>query len=291
MKLGMNMMLWATDVTDEQYLPLFERLAEIGFDGVEVPIFDPRPDAIGALAGRLRDLGLDSVAVTVTGPEQSLISTDPDVRRAGIDHLKAVLDCCQAGEMPVLAGPFYAGLGEFSGAAPTREEWDRGVEGMRELAEHADTCGVTVALEYLNRFEIYLLNSAADTARFVADVDHPRCRMMIDTFHAHIEEKDVGAAITDHADVLVHMQLAENDRSTPGAGQVHWDAVFGALAAVGYDGWLSIEAFGTGLPEIAKATSIWRRMYDTEEQLAADGFRFLRDQRDRALAAQGPNTS
>lgn len=285
MKFGMNLFLWDSDVTDERYLPLFERLKGIGFDGVEVPIFDADPKRIGDLSRRLDDLGLERLGVTAADADTSIISADAAVRRAGIDHLKAVLDCCQAGGMELLAGPFYAGLGVFSGSPPTEAEWERGVEAVRELSVYAERCGVTLALEYLNRFEIYLLNCAADAARFVGAVDHPSCRMMIDTFHSHIEEKDVFQAITGCADRLVHVQLAENDRSTPGAGQVRWDQVFGALATAGYDRWLTIEAFGTGLPELAAATCIWRRMFDDEEQLAADGLAFVRERWEAAASA------
>jgi D-psicose/D-tagatose/L-ribulose 3-epimerase len=137
---------------------------------------------------------------------------------------------------------------------------------------------VTIALEYLNRFEMYLTNTAADLAELVREVDHPRIRMMYDTFHAHIEEKDPRAAIHACADVLVHVHLSENDRSTPGAGQVAWDETFSALREIGYDGWLAIEAFGDALPELAGATKIWRRMFESEEQLARDGAAFVRSQ-------------
>ena len=100
--------------------------------------------------------------------------------------------------------------------------------------------------------------------------------MMYDTFHAHIEEKDPRTALRECADVLVHVHLCENDRSTPGAGQVAWDETFAGLAEIGYDGWVVIEAFSL-LPELAAATKIWRRMFESEEQLARDGAAFVRD--------------
>jgi D-psicose/D-tagatose/L-ribulose 3-epimerase len=100
--------------------------------------------------------------------------------------------------------------------------------------------------------------------------------MMYDTFHAHIEEKDPRAALRDCADVLVHVHVSENDRSTPGAGQVAWDETFAGLEEIGYDGWIVIEAFGDALPELAGATKIWRRMFESEEQLARDGAVFIR---------------
>jgi D-psicose/D-tagatose/L-ribulose 3-epimerase len=144
------------------------------------------------------------------------------------------------------------------------------------VADHAAKVGVRLGVEYLNRFECYFLNSAADTVRFVRDVAHPNCRMMYDTFHANIEEKNVREAIRSCADLTIHVHISENDRSTPGSGDIRWDETFDALKEVGYDGWLMIEAFGLALPELAAATKIWRRMFDNEEQLARDGLNFMK---------------
>ena len=94
-----------------------------------------------------------------------------------------------------MVGPFHSALGYFSGAGPTTDEWKRAVESMRQVAEHAEKCKVMLGVEYLNRFECYLLNTAADGARFCREVNHPRCKMMYDTFHSHIEEKNTPAAI------------------------------------------------------------------------------------------------
>jgi D-psicose/D-tagatose/L-ribulose 3-epimerase len=77
---------------------------------------------------------------------------------------------------------------------------------------------------------------------------------------------------------LCHVHISENDRSTPGKGLVRWKENFDTLKEVGYDGWLVIEAFGLALPELAAATKIWRRMYDSEEQLSRDGLAFMKKQ-------------
>jgi D-psicose/D-tagatose/L-ribulose 3-epimerase len=114
--------------------------------------------------------------------------------------------------------------------------------------------------------------------RFVREVDHPNCRMMYDTFHANIEEKNPAQAIKACAEYTIHIHISENDRSTPGQGNVPWDATFKAIKETGYDGWLMIEAFGLALPELAAATKIWRKMYDSEEQLARDGLAFMKKQ-------------
>lgn len=286
MKYGMNLLLWTDDPTKESFLPVLERIQRIGFDGVELPIFRFEEKRFAALGRRLADLGLLCTAVTARSALDDPISPDKAVRQRGVELGKRALDCGRAAGANVLAGPYYAALGHFSGKGPTRTEWRRGVDSMRAVAEHAATVGVTMALEFLNRFEIYLLNCAADAARFAREVDHPNCRMMYDTFHAHIEEKDIPAALASCADVLAHVHISENDRSTPGRGQVAWARTFDALQRQRYDGWLVIEAFGQALPSLAAATKIWRKMFVSEEQLASDGLAFLQQQwRQRERAA------
>ncbi len=159
---------------------------------------------------------------------------------------------------------------------PTADEWKWGVDSMRQVAEYAGEVGVRLGVEALNRFECYLLNAHADSARFVREVDHPACGMMYDTFHANIEEKSVADAVAAGGDKLYHIHISENDRSTPGAGGVDWKSNFDAIAGSGYDGWLVVEAFGLALPEIAAATKIWRKMYHDEITLAKDALKFMK---------------
>ncbi len=198
------------------------------------------------------------------------------MRARGVDGTKRALDCCAAAGATHLVGPYHSALGLFSGAGPTGDEWKWGVESMRAVAEHAGTVGVTLGVECLNRFETYLLNTHSDSARFAREVDHPNCRVMYDTFHANIEEKSISQAIRDCADVLAHVHISENDRSTPGAGNVLWAENFDTLKEVGYDGWMMVEAFGLALPELAAATKIWRRMFESEEQLSRDALAFMK---------------
>ncbi len=276
MQFGMGMLLWADDVCGEQWMPLFTRLKALGFEFVEVPVFQTDPARFLALGRRLRELGLEATAMTALAADQDLIAEEPARRAAGLEHLRRAVDCTHALGAPILGGPLYQALGVFSGEAPSPQEFARAREGLRQAAEHAGAAKVALALEPLNRFEVHLLNGVAEAAAFVRSVHHPALRLTYDTFHAHIEEKDPAAAIRACADVLVHVQASECDRSTPGAGQVSWAANFSALKACDYRGRIAIEAFGQKLPALAAATRIWRRMFTDEEQLAADGLAFLR---------------
>jgi D-psicose/D-tagatose/L-ribulose 3-epimerase len=270
----MNLLLWAGELSDD-LAPVLESLKGMGFDGVEVPLFNTDLD-YGAWGRRLDNLGLERTAVTVRNEDDNPISPDAAVRAKGIENTKRAIDCCQAVGASALVGPYHSALGFFSGQGPTEDEWKRAVESMRPVAEHAGQAGVTLGVEALNRFECYFLNTHADSARFVRQVDHPNCKVMYDTFHAHIEEKNVPQALRDCADVLCHVHISENDRSTPGTGNVRWKENFDTLREIGYDGWLMVEAFGLALKELVAATKIWRRMYQTEDQLARDALAFMK---------------
>jgi D-psicose/D-tagatose/L-ribulose 3-epimerase len=275
MKFGMNLLLWSGDLS-ESLLGVLEGLKKMGFDGVEIPMFDYDVKKYEQWGRRLNDMGLERTAVTIRTAPDNPISPDAQVRALGVENSKRTLDCCRAVGAATLCGPYHSAIGEFSGAGPTPDEWKWGVESMRKVAEHAGQVDVMLGVEYLNRFECYFLNSAVDTVRFVRDVGHPNLRMMYDTFHANIEEKNIPEAIRACREYTVHVHISENDRGTPGTGHVHWRETFDTLKETGYTGWMVIEAFGLALPEIAAATKIWRRMYQSEDQLARDGLAFMK---------------
>ena len=274
MKIGMNLLLWTAKVGESQY-PLLASLKKTGFDGVEIPVFEGSSEEYKSLGAELRNQGLGATAVTVMSAETNPISPDPKVRRAARDRLRWVLDRCAEFNCEVLCGPLHSALGVFSGTAPTKEERDRGIEFFRDISNHAAAVRVQLAVEYLNRFENYFLTTAADTLGFVEAVDHPACGMIWDTFHAHIEEKST-APIEAIKRKLVHVHISENDRGTPGTGQVHWNANFAALKKINYDRWLVIEAFGRALPDLAAATRVWRDLFDDPMNLCSSGLNFIR---------------
>jgi D-psicose/D-tagatose/L-ribulose 3-epimerase len=275
MKYGINLYLWADDMHDG-LLPVLESLKRMGYDGVEVPIFDLDQSKWNQWAKRLDDLGLERTANTVIAPEHNPVSADPAIRKAAYEHMQQVVDSCAAVGSRVLCGPHQVALGVFTGKGATDDEWKRSVEHLRKVAEYAQGAGVVLAEEVVNRFELYHLNILDQAIRLVDEVDHPNCRIHLDTFHAHIEEKDSAAAIRRAGDRIVHIHISENDRGVPGTGSVAWDAIFDALRDISYDGWLTVEAFGNFLPNLAAATKIWRRLFVSEEQLATDALAFLK---------------
>ncbi|MCS7168619.1 MAG: sugar phosphate isomerase/epimerase, partial [Gemmatales bacterium] len=176
----------------------------------------------------------------------------------------------------LLCGPFHSPVGVVSGTGPTEDEKQRAVEVLRQVADEAQRAGIRLAIEYLNRFECYFLTTAAEAKQLVERVNHPAFRMMYDTFHANIEEKNIAQTIASIRDILIHVHISENDRGTPGSGHVHWDDTFRTLRQIGYDGWLTIEAFGRALPALAAATKIWRDLFSSPEEVYTQGLAFVK---------------
>ena len=132
-------------------------------------------------------------------------------------------------------------------------------------------------MEALNRFECYLLNTMADLSEHIDAIDRPHIKAMYDTFHANIEEADPIGAYTKHRRNVVHIHISENDRGVPGRCNIPWKETFSAIRKSGYDDWLTIEAFGRSLKDLAAATKVWRDFSETPEAVYREGYRHIRD--------------
>lgn len=276
MRIGFSLLI-GTVRPGPEHLPLLRAIADAGYDGAEIPVGPDDVDRMPQLAAMLADLGLTATASGgVSGPTRNPMSADPASRAAGVDDLKRLVDAAVALRAEVLCGPFHQPLGVFTGAGPTEAEWAALVEAHQVMADHA-VGAVRLAIEPLNRFECYALNTAVDAARLVAEVDRPGYGYLYDTFHAHIEERDPAAAIATTATAIGHVHISENDRGVPGAGQVDFTATCGALRAMGYDDWLVVEAFGQALPELAAATRVWRPLFETQAAVIDGGIGTIRN--------------
>ena len=275
MKYGVNTLIW-TGGFDLAHLPILPRIKEAGFDGVEIATFQfdgfPAADVCMSLSENRLECTLCSA---LTG-DLSLVSEDAYLRRKALAFLREGIRAAAEIGARIFAGPFYAPVGYLAGRRRTTEEWKRAVESLQSLSDTLSACDVTLALEPLNRFETYFLNTLADAARLCEEVGHPKVVILFDTFHANIEEKTAGEAIRVAGKHIKHVHTCENDRGVPGSGHVDWDGVFQALGDVGYDGWLVIESFGFTIKEIAAAACIWRDLAPTPETIAFEGLKFLR---------------
>lgn len=276
MKLGINL-LCLTDFVDESHLAQIAQLKDLGYDGVEIPVLIGDVAHYARLGEALDKIGIArSTTSVIPSPEANPISTDPETRRRGIAHLDWAMDCASALGAESMGGPFHAPIGCFTGAGPTEEELRWGAVAHHALAERAAAQGMILSLEPLSRFETHFLNTMEQARAYLDRVNHPAFRIMYDTFHANIEERDPLAAIALIGPDIGVVHVSENDRGIPGRGHIDFSAMFLALKKVGYNGWLTLEAFGAGLPAIAAATRVWRPLFPDYDTLFAESADFIR---------------
>lgn len=275
MKIGMNMLLWTTSV-DESHYPILEDLKKTGYDGVEIPIGEVPQRNYETIAKMLKDLDLECTAVTSLLADGNPVSADPAVRAKAIEQMKWRIEMAAIMGVQVIGGPFHSAFASFSGQPPTIQERKWSAEVLRPISEYAEQFGIILTPEALNRFECYLFNTLGEIAKLLREVDHPNLKMIYDTHHAHIEEKSMHDVIFENRDLIAHVHISENDRGTPGKGQVHWNQVFNSLKGINYDGWLTIEAFSRNNPEFASGINVWRNFQPTLEEIYRDGYEFIK---------------
>jgi D-psicose/D-tagatose/L-ribulose 3-epimerase len=277
MKFGVNTLIWSEGF-DTSHIKLFEPIKEAGFDGLEFPLFTPNPRPNAEIRRGLEQTGLECTFCSILAPGFNTISEDSSVRARSkqywIDTVRTVAE--MGGKL--LCGPLYSPVGHFAGRRRTPDEWRWAVECFADLGPTLVDYDVTMAIEPLNRYETYFLNTAADTVALCREIDHPKVGILFDTYHANIEEKDIGAALEETGPYLRHVHTCENDRGIPGTGHVEWNTVFASLRKLGYDGWLTIEGFGFSLGALSSAASIWRDLAPTSGAIAFEGIKFIQDQ-------------
>ena len=275
MKLGVNSFLWTANFGPDQF-NILPRVKEWGFDAFEIPIFDPSKIDPGVVRRELDANGLACTICAILPPGLSPIDGDSAVRAKTLQHLVRCVEFTAEMGTKLLSGPVYAPVGYLPGRRRTSDEWTWAVECFQGLGPTLQAHGVTLAIEALNRFETFFLNTNADAAALCDAVGDPRIGVLVDTFHANIEEKSVPEACRQLGPRLRHIHACENDRVIPGTGHMDFVGMVKALREIGYNGYLTIESFGFNLPEMAAAAAIWRDLALQPEDIASQGVAYLR---------------
>ena len=278
MKFGVSLWLWTSPVTNDVIAEYAPKIADMGFDTVEIPLEDPKALDCDAARKAVEGSGLTLTTCAAMGGGRDLIHPDESVRDEGMAYMKDSLDAAAKLGSKLFVGPLASEVGRLwkSEGEQRKKEEELLVSQLYEVAEYASEKNIVVCLEALNRFETSFLNLTSQVKDIIDRVNHPSCKVMIDLFHAGIEEKDLGDAIRTAGSDLHHFQVAENDRGTPGTGQFNWDGIAKALDDVGYDGHIIIETFTPDNELLAKAAAIWRSLAESPDQLAKDGLAFMK---------------
>lgn len=279
MKIGMNLLLWTDRPDPDRHGELLEKIKQWGFDGVELAADALDAASAKGFSTRLRDLGLGCTSIAALDAQAAdPASREMRLRMAALDELKRAIDNTKVLGGDLLCGPLFQGLGRFSGRGPEADEQAHAVETLRAAGEYARSVGVRLALEPINRFEMYLVNTLSEARRLVEAIDLPNVGLLADTHHGNIEEADVPQAWREAARHILHVHISENHRGVPGSGHAVPAAVFETLRTIGYDGWLTIEAFNPQVAGLVSRLHLWREYAEHQDDAARLGIAYIRSQ-------------
>lgn len=278
MKIGINTWVWTSPLTNDELTTLVPHVAALGFDWIELPLETPGDFDPATAAALINDHGLAVSTVAAMAPDRDLIHPDEAIRANGMAYIRDCIQAAHAIGATILGGPIYSAVGRtWQATADERaRDVDLLVANLRQLAEYAADYGVVLCIEPLNRFETSFLNLAEQAIEVIDRIDHPSCRVLLDTFHMNVEEKSLCEAIRSVGSRLGHFHACENDRGAPGSGHVPWNDVAQGLQEIGYSGPVVIESFTAKVKSIARAAAVWRPFASSQDALAAEGLAFLR---------------
>jgi D-psicose/D-tagatose/L-ribulose 3-epimerase len=274
---GVSTWLW-TSPFNRETIALFPKIKSFGYDAVEIPVEDPSLIDLYLVKKALADEGLKAIICGAFGPSRDLTHDDPAFHQTCFTYLDSCLEIASELGAGFVAGPMYSAVGKARLVSPEQRkvEWDRAVSNLRKVCRRAGEFGLDLAIETLNRFETDLINTSEDLMRLIGDINEPQAKAVLDGFHLNIEEPDLESAIRRVGDKLIHVQVSENYRGTPGTGQTNWAAWKRGLETINYRGTISIESFTPQVKELAGAVCIWKPLVPSQDGFAKDGLEFLK---------------
>jgi D-psicose/D-tagatose/L-ribulose 3-epimerase len=275
--IGVHNLVFVTDWSPESARKAIFTAAEIGFDHIEVCIFDPATTDADMTVKLAQSAGIDLAVGMALGPETDISSANPAIAARGE---QAVADCILVARdlgAPALGGVSYSALTRYW-KRPTADARQRVLEAYYRLADQAQAAGVRLGIEPVNRYESNMINTLAQAAEIVRKVGADKMFVQMDTYHMNIEETDIVGAVEAARDVLGYAHIGESNRSTLGSGTVNFGAYFKALARVGYTGGFTWESFSPDAVDsgITGLLALWRAPWRNNKEAAAKSLAFLR---------------
>lgn len=277
MKIGINTYLWQWPFNSER-VDLLKKIKDFGYDGVEMTIEDRSKKNLEVIKDNIKKASLECI-VCSSFVEGNLISNDSAVIKKGVKYVKESIDLCEYLGASILVGPTYGSLinKDFLNPIVKNKARQQAVELLKDIGKYALDKKIKIAIEPINRYESNFLNTAREGIYLVKEINLQNIGLNLDTYHMHIEEKNSKKAVLDSGKYLFHLHTPENDRGTPGTGAVDWCGIGEALKKINFEGFVVMESGSPQVEEVAKFGAFWR-VYDySQDKMAKEGLKFLRE--------------
>lgn len=285
-KYGVHSLVFSDQWDGASAPAICRKAAEIGYDLIEVLMFDPASLDRDATRRAVRETGLGLRLGMALGADADISSDDPETARRGEETVALALEIASDLGAPAVSGITYAAFKSYS-APQTASQVERVAASLSRLDRRAEELGVRLGVEPVNRYESYMVNTLDQAAALIRKADGRNMFIHMDTFHMNIEEPDITAAIGRNAGLLGYAHVADSHRGVLGSGNFDLGTYFRALAAAEYEGDLTFEGFSSGVlgADLVGGVRLWREAWTDSERTARIALDLMRAQWEAATAA------
>ena len=284
-KFGVHGLVWSGSWGAQECAYTVESSKEAGFDLVEFPVFSPDQMDIPAIVKALEAADMEATCSLGLGFDNDINSEDTESVARGEATLDGALTVAQDIGASYLGGVIFSALGPYSHpSSPKARENSQAV--ITRLAEKAKAAGITVGLEFVNRYESNLLNTSAQTVEYIKETGSDNLVVHLDSYHMNIEENNFRDPVFDAGDLLGYVHIGENHRGYLGQGHVNFPELFKALVDAEYDGVITFESFSSKVvdEDLTTTLRIWRNMWENSMDLAVQARRYMGEEMAKAGA-------
>jgi sugar phosphate isomerase/epimerase len=236
-----------------------QKAARLGYDGVELMVARPADIDAADIRSQVADSGLEIAAIASGAvymvDKLTLLARSAEVSRDAERRLQELIEFAARVAAPLVTIGGFRGRLAWDGGAPARA---RLIEQLIVAAGQAESCGVRLVLEPLNRYESDIVNNTSEALSLFDEVDRSHLGLLLDTFHVNIEEPSVTDCFREGmaARKLWHVHLGDSNRLPPGEGHLDFSGIVATLRDIGYQGYLSAELLPRPDPDAAGAATI-----------------------------------
>ena len=275
-KLGVHALVWVGGWSHEECAKAIEQTAGLGYDLIEIPALDPKSIDVDFTR---RTLEKNKLGVTMSlglDAASDISSGDPDKVKRGEALLLDALRVARDIGATHVCGILYSAFQKYF-VPPTEKGIQGSIDAIRRFCAEAAKSNITIGMEVVNRYESNVLNTAAQAVDFCKRVGAPNIKVHLDTYHMHIEEADIEAAIIETGPMLGYFHIGESNRGYLGAGSLDFDRVFRGLAKAEYRGPITFESFSSAVVNqpLSGILAIWRNLWTDGRDLAGHAKDFI----------------
>jgi D-psicose/D-tagatose/L-ribulose 3-epimerase len=277
---GCHSLVWSGAWTERDARHAIESSAKAGYGLVEIAAIDPAGIDIDMTSRLLEEYGMEAAVSLGLSVETDVSSEDPEVVRRGRELLASALDILRGTGGKMLCGVIYSKLGKYDRPA-TEKGLDNSRDAMAWLADIAAESNISLGIEFANRYETNVVNTTAETLKFIESIGRRNVYAHLDTYHMNIEERSFAEALqlASAAGKLGYVHVGESHRGALGTGTINWPEIFSGLVAANYDGVITFESFSSKVvhESLSRSLAIWRNLWTDNIELATSALRFVKD--------------